>query len=529
MTEHPKTKPYLPSEEETSAQIQRFEASPDFKASPQQIALLKYVVEQTLAGRADRIKGYTVATEVFGRQADFDQNIDPIVSIQASRLRRALAHYYDEDGINDPLQIEIPKGTYVPEFKRHQTPATVSATTNKIIGIAVKSSWPAVIVRPLKNISRDPELDHWGIGLATELANELNRYSDIRVMTLHADRPESAIDPDAVQFSISGNVRRDRTVIKISVRLTALQTGRLIWSESYRAPNEAGNLIACQEEIARSVAVKIAGENGHIAKTLKSRFKGRPPKHMDAYEAVLRYYEYNLNYTPKAFASALAALEKAVRIDPECGQVWAMRARLYASVYAFDIPGYQNPLATALESALHGVRLSPIDQRAGVILTFVHLLRNDLPAGLAEAKRALELGPASLFMLDGIGYLLTLLGDWERGPALIHDVIQLNPFYGNYVHYALWVDRLRQADYEGALQETLKLNQPALFWDHLARAASLGLLGQIDDGRRAAAELLKLKPDFEERGRFLIQCYIKFDDIVEQVIIGLAAVGVDVK
>ena len=84
-------------------------------------------------------------------------------------------------------------------------------------------------------------------------------------------------------------------------------------------------------------------------------------------------------------------------------------------------------------------------------------------------------------------------------------------------------------DYAGAYHETLKLNRPELFWDHLARASTIGLLGNIEDGRKSAAELLKLKPDFAARGRILIGHYIKFEDIVERVIEGLKAVGIAVR
>jgi hypothetical protein len=98
-----------PSGEAISHQLERMLGSPDLNATPQQSALLTYVVNQTLAGKADRIKGYTVATEVFGRRSDFDQSIDPIVSIQASRLRRAMERYYETAGKNDPLRIDIPK------------------------------------------------------------------------------------------------------------------------------------------------------------------------------------------------------------------------------------------------------------------------------------------------------------------------------------------------------------------------------------------------------------------------------------
>ena len=161
-------------------------------------------------------------------------------------------------------------------------------------------------------------------------------------------------------------------------------------------------------------------------------------------------------------------------------------------------------------------------------MAYVHLLRNDLEAGRAEVERALALGPNTLFVLDDVGYMMTLLGEWERGVALIERAIRLNPFYSNFVHYALWLNCLRQEDYNGAYTETLKLNHPALFWDHLARAATLGLIGNIEEGRKSAAELLRLKPDFQERGRDLLRYYIKFEDITGRVGEGLAAVGIDI-
>ena len=67
-----------------------------------------------LEGRAGEIKGYTVATDVFGRKTDFDPSTDPIVSVEARRLRRALEHYYLTSGRRDRVRITIPKGGYVP-------------------------------------------------------------------------------------------------------------------------------------------------------------------------------------------------------------------------------------------------------------------------------------------------------------------------------------------------------------------------------------------------------------------------------
>ena len=113
--------PVLPlAKDDILSQLEHMLASPHFHASPQQIALLKYVVYQTLDENAREIREDILATEAFGREADFDSTIDPIVSIQADLLRRALMRYFESAGQNDPVRIDIPPGTYIPGFKKQK-------------------------------------------------------------------------------------------------------------------------------------------------------------------------------------------------------------------------------------------------------------------------------------------------------------------------------------------------------------------------------------------------------------------------
>jgi tetratricopeptide (TPR) repeat protein len=182
-----------------------------------------------------------------------------------------------------------------------------------------------------------------------------------------------------------------------------------------------------------------------------------------------------------------------------------------------------------MEFARRGVHLNPDNQRAVTVLGYVLMLAGDCSAALEQTERAILLNPNSIFMLDGLGYLLTLLGDWERGPKLIDKVKQLNPYYSPYVHYALWVDFLRQGEYEKAYLETVNFRSPAMFWEPLMTGAVLGLLERIDEGQAAGKKLLKLKPDFSNEGRVLIAHYIKHPDILERTIEGLRKSGIDVQ
>ena len=105
-------------------QLVRILNSGPFHQSQRRQRFLEYLVNETLAGRGERLKGYNVALEVFDRPETFDPTIDPLVRIEAARLREKLREYYETDGQNDPIRIELPKGSYTPqiEFRHPATP-----------------------------------------------------------------------------------------------------------------------------------------------------------------------------------------------------------------------------------------------------------------------------------------------------------------------------------------------------------------------------------------------------------------------
>src|SRR5580698_5570819 len=108
----------VPSPEEIRAQVDRMIASNELSRSPQLGAFLRFVVETTLQGKSDRIKAYTIGVEVFGRDGKFDPQLDPIVRVEATRLRRTIDRYYATIGGQDTVRIDIPRGSYVPAFSR---------------------------------------------------------------------------------------------------------------------------------------------------------------------------------------------------------------------------------------------------------------------------------------------------------------------------------------------------------------------------------------------------------------------------
>ncbi len=108
---------------EISAALARVLAAPQFAASAHLRAFLSFVVEAALAGDLKRITAYRIGAEALGRGERFDPGEDPIVRIEATKLRRALERYYLTDGRDDPVRIEVATGGYVPAFHVRAPPA----------------------------------------------------------------------------------------------------------------------------------------------------------------------------------------------------------------------------------------------------------------------------------------------------------------------------------------------------------------------------------------------------------------------
>jgi TolB-like protein len=521
--------PFSPTE--IQQQLKRVLDSPDFDATRQQRAFLNFVVSETLSGNSHDIKGFTVATKVFGRDENFDQAIDPIVSIQANKLRRSLERYYLLSGKDDVVCINIPRGTYVPVFSQLMRPETSPVSRrSRDQDSCAEESWPTVLIKPFQNLTNDPEKNFWGAGFAAELATEINRSKWISVLQYGPEAKGKRSSDKGARFIVDGSIREDKSGVKLVVTLLDANANKQIFSDMQRFDIGISEIIAFQEKVASLVGAKIAGEQGVITRTLSVESKDKHPTQLKTYEAILRYHEYDQTLTPADFLRAFQALETARVAEPECGQVWTFLARLYANIFSLEIPGFdiEDAEKKALEYAEKGARLNPDSQCAWGVLALVRMFYNNIAAARRDIKMAYELNPNSLYLMDGIGYVKTLLGDWEHGPELIRKTIELNPYYKPVVHYALWVNYLRQQDFQNAYLETTGLRRPAVFWYPLVKASTLGLLGKIEEGKKFADDLMKLKPDFQERGRVLIGRYCKFDDITDRVIEGLDKVGVTV-
>src|SRR6516225_623837 len=104
--------------EAVEQQLERIASSERLRRCPQLLRFLAFTVKEALSGRRDGSKERLIGIEVFGRAPDYDAGADPVVRVEARHLRRKLTEYYESEGREDAIEIDLPKGGYQPQFTR---------------------------------------------------------------------------------------------------------------------------------------------------------------------------------------------------------------------------------------------------------------------------------------------------------------------------------------------------------------------------------------------------------------------------
>jgi len=114
-------------------QLDKILASRAFFRSERMIRFLRYAVEQAAKGQGDKLKEDTLGVEVFDRRESYDPRIDAVVRVEARRVRAKLEEYYETEGRQDRVLIELPKGSYVPVFRRREIAAASPCSLHQSI------------------------------------------------------------------------------------------------------------------------------------------------------------------------------------------------------------------------------------------------------------------------------------------------------------------------------------------------------------------------------------------------------------
>src|SRR5215831_11630047 len=224
--------PAKTSEKTIHQQLDRILSSATFQQVDRLKRFISFIVTEAAAGRGDELKEYVVGVQVFGKEPSFDPRTDPIVRVQARRLRARLSRYYHDEGQQDELVIELPKGGYAPVFKRREgRPAARPSLTTAL------ASRNTIAVFPFADHSENSDLDYFCAGLTQELIFRLTRLRGLRVLAVDEDNLDARQGAGiGAGMALRGSVRRSAEIVRVTAHVLDTASGSCLWSESVNVP-----------------------------------------------------------------------------------------------------------------------------------------------------------------------------------------------------------------------------------------------------------------------------------------------------
>lgn len=444
-------------------QLEKILAHDLFVRSERMGRFLRLAVERTLAGKADELKEYLVGVEVFDRKASYDPRVDPIVRVEARRLRQKLKAYYDGDGRADAVAIEFVAGSYAPQIRlRAETPAARP----------LEPGVSTIAVMPLANLSPDPGHEYFSDGLTEELIHALTKVPEMRVVAWTSAEQMRGRQQDLPAIRrqlkagtmLTGSVRIAGPSLRVRAQLIDTETGVYLWSETF--DRQMQDVFAIQEEIARAIVRTLRVQ---LAGAREETLVGRGRTTLSSYDWYLKGRHLWRQRTPESLRRSLECFESAIAADDSSALAYSGLADAYSLMMDYGLMHPADAIPKAKAAAARAIALEPGLAEAHVSLAFIrglydrewedaellyqeaialnpgyatahHWLATDHYAMLgrfeearAEIEIALQLDPLSGILREGQGFLLTVERRYEEALAAYRRIIQDDPsFYKAY-------------------------------------------------------------------------------------------------
>ena len=471
-------------------QLERVLSSAGFSRNQRLSQFLRFLVDRHLEGRDSELKESVIAVEVFGRKAGYDPKLDGIVRTEAVRLRARLEKYYQGEGRQDSLIIDLPKGGYRPVFRDRATVAESTKTpavpqdgrarTGRIwwiagalaalVLLATATAWWwtrrshesfTVAVLPLENVGHDQASDYFADGLTDEIILNLSVIDGLTVPSrtssfalkgrgLNAGEAGKQL---GAEYLVEGSVLRAGDQLRVTVALVRARDDFRLWSD--RFDRRLTDVFAIQDEISQG-----------IVNTLRLRLspgRRRYETNLEAYDLYLRGRQIMASFPTRGRPIAPAAVEyfeKAIEKDPNYAIAYAGMADAFVAVErnlgSTGTVWGPTLLPRAKAAAERAVELDPMLSEAHSAMASIRAREYAWQDADRGFRRAIELNPNNALAHLERGAILVVQGRFDEGldegrRALALD--PLSPYVNTEVggalllagRYAESVDQLRKA------------------------------------------------------------------------------------
>lgn len=430
-------------DDQVRGQLDRMLAHSLFSGADRRARLLRFLIEQTLAGQAEALKESVLAVEVFDRPAAHDPKIDSLVRVEMGRLRSRLIEYYAQAGSSDPVRIEIPRGSYAPVFHLTEpvlqqledaAPAPSLPPTRAprfVIASAVIAALCAisalvwygrspvkplsVAVLPFLNLTGDPASEYLSDGVTDELTGVLAEAGSLKVVARTSAFQFKGKGQDIREIGrllnagalLEGSIARTKDKYRIVAQLIRASDGYHLWAESFDFL--PGELQAAEGEVARATVRTLAADQPNFIAS-SSLMSTKDP---EAHELALRARSAFLRGTIESVARSIQLAQQAIDKDPSYAVPYYLRGIGESTLGRFGVISSRESLERSLASFDQAIKLNPsFGDAHATHAANAYFYNWDWPPAEEEFKLALRQG--SLEAPNLYGALLTIRGRFEE-------------------------------------------------------------------------------------------------------------------
>jgi tetratricopeptide (TPR) repeat protein len=557
----------VPTPDEVRAALERIVVSDVFSTSPQLNSFLSFVVEAVLHGKSDRIKGYTIAVEVLRRDIKFDPQLDPIVRVEATRLRRALERYYAGPGLTDSVIIGLPRGSYVPTFGYRReildnpdTAPVPRPTASRgiwfagallVMVAAAVVAWvvfaqrsgapdqtagpadtqplrpgngmPTLVVQDFQIVGTPDPRAPSAVNLFEKLRDTSSRFDAINIAT---DKPPGAAG--TADYRLSGFIDYlDDDTTNVRFSLLDAHEGVVVWTRSFDRLPVARDRVAQEDSIAAEVATALLQPFGLIRSRERTKYLGSSQGD-PRYRCLLLTSDAFRSFTSDESARARECLERLTARDPGFGDGFSYLAALNNRefVYGFG-KGADDPrtLDSALLLARRGIELNPNSARAWQVLSTVLFSRHDTVAAFAAVEKAVALNKYDQIIVGEYGGRLITNGEIERGMTVLQSAAGDGGVRPSWHHFYFFLGHFMRGQLPEATHEADEMTTDSYTHGLFARALMAATNGDMDKARSTWAKLVAIRSAWRDNPRGELDKYIFAPEILNRLLRDLVATG----
>jgi TolB-like protein len=469
------------------AELECVLASHHFRSRKVLQAFLRYIVTQTLTGNAEKITQYAIAVEGLGKSADFNSATDPLVRIQAGRLRKLLDEYYASEGRFDAIRITLTAKGYHAIFTYPATPALHSPVTAGEVASSL-SQGPSIVCIPRTFVA--DEASGWAFitRLTRDYVNVLTRFNFCQVIFAdetpwrQANWPNDTWDKYGADFALFLDLHAERKGYSLKCSLVQSHSGQVVWADSFDLGGNQPSSALLQPIFKRITHDTLGYEQG-VAHTIWARQLLNSGKPIAAHHQVMIALRQQLwEMSPTAFRTSLQTCERRLEQVPNDIQAMIVYADHCRADYLLKYKQIESlgPRMAYVADAL--LQLAPGNAYSHLYYALSCLLEGEQELCLEAVKQAQAINPLDTHLHVISGVIHIGLGEWRTGTQIIQKTIEVSPLYPDWYHIPLSLFHFREGRYLAAKQEAQKIKLKHI-WEpmlHAALAQHNYVLGNTD-------------------------------------------------